>query len=142
MTLNSSTGNGSTSIFENGKLRPGIYKIQSICTDTYLDIEVHSRGVCCRPAKDLGEGRGLVRRYPSSVVHASDNSKWEIKQLGPGYTVQRVSLPGHFTKFRHTWITSSLVVRPRGTRTVLHPIGWASGWDYAAGLPLSCALES
>ena len=63
---------GGPSIFEEGKLKPGIYKIQNIYSEAYLDIEVHSREMCCRPAKDLGEGRGLVRWYLSSVVHVSD----------------------------------------------------------------------
>ena len=52
-----------SSIFENGKLKPGIYKIQSISTETYLDIDVPSREVCGRPKKDLGEGRGFVRSH-------------------------------------------------------------------------------
>jgi hypothetical protein len=59
MTL-TSTG-GSSSIFENGKLKPGIYKIQNVYTESYLDIKIHSMEVCCRPEKTLGEGRGLVR---------------------------------------------------------------------------------
>jgi hypothetical protein len=71
MTL-TSTGD-SVSIFKDGKLKPGIYKIQNIQTDTYLDVDVPSREVCCRPAKDLGEGRGLVRLYPPSAVHIPDN---------------------------------------------------------------------
>ena len=79
-------------IFEDGRLRPGIYKIQNIFTETYVDIEVHSRTVCCRPANCLEEGRGLVRPHLSDVVHISDVSKWEIKSLGAGYTVQRVSI--------------------------------------------------
>jgi len=66
MTL-SSTGN-SSSILEGGKLKPGTYKIQNIYTETYVDIEVHSREMCCRPAKDLGDGKGIVRRYPLPVV--------------------------------------------------------------------------
>jgi hypothetical protein len=70
MTLTSTSG--SSSVFEDGKLKPGIYKIQNIHTDTYLDIEVSTREVCCRPAKDLGKGRGLVRWYLSSVIHVSD----------------------------------------------------------------------
>jgi len=80
MTFNSPPD--SLSIFKNGKLKPGIYKIQNIFTETYVDIEVHSRGVCCRPAKDLEEGRGL----------------WEIKNLGVGYTVQVVE-PGKPDQF-------------------------------------------
>lgn len=95
-TMSSNSTSGSSSIFNNGKLNPGIYKIQSIFTQTYLDIEVHSRDVCCRPAKDLEEGRGLVRQCLLSAVHASDDQQWEIKQFGRGYTVQRVSLPKNF----------------------------------------------
>ena len=66
ITMNS-TGN-SSSILKEGKLKPGIYKIQNIQSQTYLDVEVHSRGVCCRPAKDIEEGRGLVSRYLSFLV--------------------------------------------------------------------------
>ena len=62
MTLNSTSD--SCSVFEDGKLKPGIYKIQNVYTETYLDIDVYSRVVCCRPAHDLGEKRGLVSRYP------------------------------------------------------------------------------
>ena len=51
------------SIFKDGKLKPGVYKIQNIASETYLDVDISSRGLCCRPAKDLDEGRGLVRWY-------------------------------------------------------------------------------
>ena len=71
-TMTPTSTSGSSSVFKDEKLNPGIYKIQNIHTDTYLDIEVSTREVCCRPAKDLGEGRGLVRWYLSSVIHVSD----------------------------------------------------------------------
>ena len=58
-----STGD-SSSILKDGKLKPGIYKIQNLQSETYVDIEAHSGKVCCRPAKDLGEGRGFVSRHP------------------------------------------------------------------------------
>jgi len=74
--------NDSSSIFKDGKLKPGIYKIQNIYTETFLDIDVHSRDVSCRSATALGEGRGL----------------WEIKPLGAGYSVQRVE-PGKPAQF-------------------------------------------
>ena len=80
----------SSSIFENGKLKPGIYKIQNIKSEAYLDIEVATREVCCRPAQNLGEGRGFVCRHLLSSF-VSNDQKWEIKNLGAGYTVQRVS---------------------------------------------------
>ena len=63
-----STGN-SSSIFEGGRLKPGIYKIQNLYSQGYVDIYEHSREMCCRSAQDLGEGRGLVRPpYPVPVV--------------------------------------------------------------------------
>ena len=61
MTMNSTSGSSSTS--KDGKLKSGIYKIQNIQSETYLDIEVPSREACCRPATDLGEGRGIVSRH-------------------------------------------------------------------------------
>ena len=61
MTLNAT--NKSSSIFQDGRLRPGIYKIRNVYTETYVDIEEHSRSVCCRPAQNLEEGNGLVRPF-------------------------------------------------------------------------------
>jgi len=55
-------------IFENGKLKAGIYKIQNLYTQGYVDIHEHSREVCCRPVQELQEGRGMVRRRPLPVV--------------------------------------------------------------------------
>ena len=56
----------SESIFENGKLKAGIYKIQNLYTECYLDIHEHSRETCCTPT--LQERRGLVRRYLPPVA--------------------------------------------------------------------------
>ena len=82
-----------SSIFKDGKLKPGVYKIQNLCSGTYLDIHRHSREVCCRPARDLEDGRGLVSLYlPSVPVRVSDDQKWEIKSFGAGYTIRMVSL--------------------------------------------------
>lgn len=52
-----------SSIFEGGKLKPGIYKIQNINTETYLDVKGDTRELCCRPAEDLKKGRGFVSWY-------------------------------------------------------------------------------
>ena len=91
LTMTQNSTSDSPSILKDGKLKPGIYKIQNINTETYVDVEVHTREVRCRPAKDLGEGRGLVSRCSPTVNHTSENLQWEIKRLGAGYTVQRVS---------------------------------------------------
>jgi len=51
-----STTSDSLSILEDGKLKPGIYKIQNLYTRTYMDIHDHLREVCCRPATALKDG--------------------------------------------------------------------------------------
>ena len=48
-------------IFEDGKLKPGLYKIQNLISKTYLDIHEHSMEVCCRPVSALEENDGIVR---------------------------------------------------------------------------------
>ena len=49
----------SVSIFKDGKLEPGVFKIQNIASQTYLDVRDHTKEVCCRPAEYL-DGKGLV----------------------------------------------------------------------------------
>ena len=59
---------GNSSIFENGRLKSGIYKIQNLLSESYLDVLHHSMQLCCRPAQDLEEGRGLVRFHLQSII--------------------------------------------------------------------------
>ena len=66
MTLPSA--GSSSSIFEGGRLKPGIYKIQNLSTEGHVDIHEQSKEVCCRPTKDIKEGGGLVRLYPLPVA--------------------------------------------------------------------------
>ena len=63
----------SPSIFKDGRLKPGTYKIQNLHSHTYLDVEDRSKEICCRPAKALEEGGGLVRPFLQFMVHVSDN---------------------------------------------------------------------
>ena len=49
----------SVSAFKDGKFKPGIYMIQNIVSQTYVDMREHSRELCCRP-DTLLEGTGLV----------------------------------------------------------------------------------
>jgi len=60
---------GSETIFKDGKLKPGVYKIQNIVGHTYVDIQEHVRELCCRPATVL-EGKGLVGSRPQSTLIA------------------------------------------------------------------------
>ena len=63
------TYNSASSIFEGGRLKPGIYKIQNLYSEGYVDIYEHSKEMRCRSAKDLGEGRArTVRPYPLPVI--------------------------------------------------------------------------
>ena len=51
--------NESDSVFKDGRIKPGVYKIQNIVSQTYVDIREHSRELCGRPTTVL-EGKGLV----------------------------------------------------------------------------------
>ena len=44
---------GSMSIFVNGRLKPGVYKVQNLASQTYIEILEPSRELCCRPAAVL-----------------------------------------------------------------------------------------
>ena len=46
-------------IFEGGKLKPGVYRIQNIVDLTYVDVREHTKVLCCRPTTFL-EGKGLA----------------------------------------------------------------------------------
>ena len=95
----SDSTNNTLPILKGGKLKWGIYKMRNVLTRTYLDIEEHSRALCSRPAQNLEEGNGMVRLFRWSFVRAFDDHKWEIKPLGRGYSIQRVSVLIHIQAF-------------------------------------------
>jgi len=51
----------SSSILENGKLKPGVYKIQNLAGQTYVEMQESTKELCGRPATALSTGEGLVR---------------------------------------------------------------------------------
>ena len=58
-----------SSIFEGGRLKPGIYKIQNLYSRGYVDIYEHSKEMRCRSAQDLGEGNArTVRPHPLPII--------------------------------------------------------------------------
>lgn len=48
------------SIFVDGNLQPGTYKVQNLASQTYLEVLEHSRVICCRPATVLSPKDALV----------------------------------------------------------------------------------
>lgn len=60
-TMTYNTPESSLSIFQDGKIKPGIYKIQNIVSRTYVDTKDHLRELCGRPSSVLGSGGGQVR---------------------------------------------------------------------------------
>ena len=73
---------GPPAIFEGEKLKPGVYKIQNLYAETFLDIHLHSMEVCCRPAKDLEDGKGLVNPHLLPVIRTSDNHVVGDQKIG------------------------------------------------------------
>ena len=71
MILPSQSDSGS--IFADGKLKAGIYKIQNIAGHTFLDIRENSLELCCRPVAAL-EGKGFVSLYPQSLPYHGNRS--------------------------------------------------------------------
>ena len=61
--MTSTSTNGYTSIFKDGKLKPGIYKLQNIVSQTCVDIQEHTRRLYCRPVTAV-EGNQLVGLRP------------------------------------------------------------------------------
>ena len=51
------TGN---SIFQDGRLKPGTYKIRNIVSKTFVDIKDDLRELCGRPSTALEQGRDHV----------------------------------------------------------------------------------
>jgi len=64
-----STSDPSRIFTKDGELKPGIYQIQSLYNQTFLDIKEHSREIYCRSVQSPREAGGLVRRYPSPIIH-------------------------------------------------------------------------
>ena len=62
-----------SSSFERGRLKPGVYKIQNVYAETFVDIHEHSKELCCRPYRDLEPEKGLVRPHPLIDVGASND---------------------------------------------------------------------
>jgi hypothetical protein len=74
MTLNSLRNS------ENGKSKPGVYKVQNLNSETHLDVLRHSKEVCRRPTKGFEDGGGGAR----TSVSESTISGSRIRRLKMG----------------------------------------------------------
>jgi hypothetical protein len=86
------------SILQDGKIRPGTYKIKNIVSQTYVDIKDHVRELCGRPASALESSRGQVSlQYMLCWVPkiVPNHQQWEILPSGPGYTIRKVGVDSH-----------------------------------------------
>ena len=99
MVLTSTEDPGS--ILKDGKLKPGVYKIQNIVGQTYVDIREHAKELCCRPATVL-EGKGLVGSCPHltpivlSLPSVGNSSFWSWIYYTQGTVFHHVSLCTYF----------------------------------------------
>lgn len=92
----SSTKNGhelGQRLFKGGRVKPGTYKIYNICYQCYSDFLEQSEKLCCYPARDVEDRRGLgpcISQVPA--VRMSDGWKGESKtlELGTRYNLGSV----------------------------------------------------
>ena len=127
------------STFKDGKLKPGVYQIQNIVGQTYVDIREHTGELCCRPATLL-EGKGLVGLCPPSTYHRSHSClQWEILPLGPGYTIRRARMVLNHVSLSSTERCS--IARTRQAQTVLHRAHRTGKREYRIRYYLPRALE-
>ena len=82
------------SVFRDGRIKPGIYKILNVVGQTYVDIQEHSRELCGRPTTAL-EGKGLVRSRSHSahivvtpIISSGKSSLPALDIPSVGYSVE------------------------------------------------------
>lgn len=138
MTLTST--NDSVSIFEDGKLRPGTYKVQNVCSQTYVDIREHSKELCGRPDTVL-KGKGLVGACPrlapivaGIMIFSGKFALGDLDTQYAGYSVE--------PRFSLSCTERGNIARPRHARTILHHARWVRKWEPYCRCHLSRPLEN
>ena len=61
--MDHSSSNTSASIFQDGKIKPGVYKIMNVVSGTFVDIKDDASELCGRSSSTLGDSRGQVSLY-------------------------------------------------------------------------------
>ena len=60
-----------SSILTDGKLKPGVYRIQNLAGQTFVEMQEGPRQLCCRPEAALSGRDGLVRSIRSLITQVS-----------------------------------------------------------------------
>lgn len=81
------------SIFRDGKLKPGVYKIRNTASHTYVDIQDNQKDLCCRPLSVLGDKGQVIwrptRPKPCRLTACSGKlSRWVQDTPYAGYGIQ------------------------------------------------------
>jgi hypothetical protein len=112
------------SIFVNGNLKPGKYKVQNLKGQTFLEILEHSKGLCCRPDTVLRPEDAVVTSthyWPSDRV--PNVSQWEFQASGSGYNIKKVRMVTYIPRkqqaCRMVWC---YIGRTREARSILQCI--------------------
>ena len=101
--MTSTSTSGYTFIFKDGKLKPGIYKIQNVVSETYVDVLEHTGELCCRPVTVL-EGNELLVGSRPRLVHMA-----VIITISSGKSALWV-LAIAYARYSHEFYFSSIVV--------------------------------
>lgn len=83
------------SIFVDGRLKPGRYKVQNLASQTYLEILEHSKELCCRPATVLSSKDALVISnilHGPRMINVADDLQWDFQASDSGYRIKKVSV--------------------------------------------------
>lgn len=66
--MHTSPASDPMSIFVDGKLKSGVYKVQNLASQTYLEVLDHSKELCCRIAAVLTPKDALVIRNAPPII--------------------------------------------------------------------------
>jgi hypothetical protein len=114
------------SMFVNGTLKPGKYKVQNLTGQTYLEILEDSRELCCRPGTVLSPQDALVCDSPKHLPNPQELqtyvmiSQWDFQVSGSGYKIKKA--PYHRSMDESHCVINLLEVilgRPWKARSVL-----------------------
>ena len=72
----------SSSILTDGKLKPGIYRIQNLAGQTFVEMQEGPRQLCCRPEAVLSSRDGLVRSIRPLITQVSVSNVCTVRLFG------------------------------------------------------------